>query len=138
MTPLELYTFLLLPFIRSRGKRQLLLRQREAFHELQQLSAAEKTLRVHKESVADTLQKYGIFIMHEMPAGAQLIRGLEWEQVGMWQKRGRLQNGITLAKQVYKTDGKTNSQIVNILLMQYRHLSVKQSNFSSAIFLFPR
>lgn len=31
--------------------------------------------------------KYGIFIMHEMPAGAQLIRVLEWEQVGMWQKK---------------------------------------------------
>lgn len=48
-----------------------------------------KTLRVCEELVADMLQKYGIFIMHEMPAGAQLIRVLEREQVGMWQKRGK-------------------------------------------------
>lgn len=96
-----------------------------------------KTLRVHKDLVADTLQKYGIFIMHEMPAGAQLIRALEWEQVGMWQKRGSLQNRITLAKQIYNTDGNTNTRIINILLMQYRHLSVKQSNSCSSIFLFP-
>lgn len=36
------------------------------------------------------MQKYGIFIMHEMPAGAQLIRVLEWEQVGMWQKKRKI------------------------------------------------
>lgn len=75
--------------------------------------------------------------MHEMPAGAQLIRALEWEQVGMWWKRGRTQNKVTLAKHIYKTDGNTNAQMINILLMQYRHLSVKQSNFFSSIFLFP-
>lgn len=92
-----------------------------------------KTLRVQKELVADMLQKYGIFIMHEMPAGAQLIRVLEWEQVGMWQKGGRLQSDITLAKQIYKADGSTNTRIINILLMQYRHLSVKLKPF---LFLF--
>lgn len=69
------------------------------------MSAAKKTLRLHKESVADTLQKYGIFIMHEVPAGAQLIRVLEWEQVGMWQERGRRQNWMTLVEQISKTDG---------------------------------
>lgn len=68
--------------------------------------------------------------MHEMPAGAQLIRGLEWEQVGMWQKkRGRLKNRITLAKQICKTDVNTNTWIINIPLMQYRHLSKKSLFF---------
>lgn len=44
---------------------------------------AVKTSRLHGEVAADVLQKYGIFIMHEMPLEAQLIKNPEWNQVEM-------------------------------------------------------